>query len=475
MTMAIDALTTLLGAAGLITNPADLSRYAADASVQGPDMPLAVLRPKTTDEASKAVAICAQAGIPMVPQGGRTGLSGGAVPPAGAVVISTERMSGVIAVNTQAMTLTAWAGTPLQVVQEAARAQGLDYPVDIGARGSATIGGTVATNAGGIRVLRHGMTRRHVLGLEIVLPDGAVLSRMRGLVKDNAGYDLCQPFIGSEGTLGLITQVMVQLCPDEPFSALALLSLRDHAAALDCLVAARSRFGDRLSAFEGMWPDYLDAVCTTWSLVPAPFATPGFAVLLELRARADAQLDGFQDWLGELMEAGLVDDGIVARSHDEERRLWALREAVGEVDAQLGPHISFDLSVAVDQLGQFCHACDRKLRGVQAAGQVIKVGHLGDGNVHILVAHDGSDASVTAISRSVYCVLREYNGSVTAEHGVGRSKRDWLTACRDPVEMIALRRQKQIWDPKSLMNPHSILDLRASNTATLIRQPHRSA
>lgn len=455
---AMTSLEALLGQAGLLRDRADLARYAADAAGSGAELPLAVLRPGSTEQTARAVALCASAGLAMVPQGGRTGLSAGAVPPAGSVVISVERMRGIIAIDHNAMTLTAWAGTPLQHIQEEARAQSLSYPVDLGARGTATIGGTVATNAGGIRVFRYGMTRRHVLGLEVVLADGTILSRMSGLAKDNAGYDLCQPFIGSEGTLGIVTKVILQLGPDEPFSALALLAVEDHAVALECLAAARDRFGERLSAFEGMWPDYVDAICRTWRLVSEPFSGHrGFCVLMELRGRAEAQLDGFEDWLGALMERGLVQDGILARSLEEERRLWALREAVGEVDAAMGSHISFDLSVSPSDLGRFCSACDAALALLPEAGQVIKVGHLGDGNVHLLVAHDGSDKAIKAISKTVYDVVATSRGSVTAEHGVGRIKRDWLAACRDPVELTVMRAIKQALDPRGLMNPGAVI------------------
>jgi FAD/FMN-containing dehydrogenase len=455
---AMTSLEALLGQAGLLCDRADLARFAADATGAGAELPLAVLRPASTEQTAQAVALCAAAGLAMVPQGGRTGLSAGAVPPAGSVVISAERMRGIIAIDRNAMTLTAWAGTPLQQIQEEARTQGLDYPVDLGARGTATIGGTVATNAGGIRVLRYGMTRRHVLGLEVVLADGTLLSRMGGLAKDNAGYDLCQLFIGSEGTLGIVTKVMLQLCPNEPFSALALLAVHDHEAAVECLAAARDRFGERLSAFEGMWPDYMDAVCRTWRLVPDPFAGHrSFCVLMELRGRKTAQLDGFEDWLGAMMERGLVQDGILAQSLEEERRLWVLREAVGEVDAAMGPHISFDLSVAPGDLGRFCTACDAALAPLPQARQVIKVGHLGDGNVHLLVAHDGSEKATKAISEVVYDVVRAGRGSVTAEHGVGRIKRDWLAACRDPAELTVMRAIKQALDPRGLMNPGAVI------------------
>lgn len=446
-------LERLLGQAGLLREPADLERYSTDASGLRAGLPLAVLRPATTADCAAAVGICAAAGLGMVPQGGRTGLSGGGVALPGAVILSTERLRGC-QIDPQAMTLTAGAGTPLQQVQEAARAVGLEYPVDIGARGTATIGGTVATNAGGIRVLRHGMTRRHVLGLEAVLPDGRVYGRMNGLVKDNAGYDLSQLFIGSEGSLGVITRVVLQLCPHEAQSALILLACDSHAAAMNCLAAARAAFGERLSAFEGMWPDYWTAICRDWRLAASPFdADYGFYVLMELTARQAEDLAGLKDWLGDQMERGLIRDGVLARSVEEERRLWSLREAVGEVDAAMGPHISFDLSVAPAELGRFCDRADVVLAECPAATGWIKVGHIGDGNVHLLVAHGDDPADKAQIEAAVYALAGARGGSITAEHGIGRLKRAWHGTCRGPVELALSRAVKTAVDPRGLMNP----------------------
>ncbi|CUH80661.1 FAD-binding oxidoreductase [Tropicibacter naphthalenivorans] len=338
---AIAEFAEALGAKGVLSAPEDCARYALDQSGLTGMPPLAVLRPATTAEVAAALAICTRHGIAVVPQGGRTGLSGGACSPAGAVVLSTERMSGVIEVDPDAMTLTAWAGTPLETVQEAARAAGLDYPVDIGARGSATIGGTIATNAGGIRVLQHGMTRANVLGLEAVLADGAVISRLGKTVKDNSGFDLKQVFIGSEGTLGVVTRAVLQLRQPGPQSALALLALPSHDAALACLGAGRKRFGARLA--------------------PLP----------------------------------------------------------------------------------------------QARG-TLKVGHVGDGNVHLLVAHDGSAQAEARIEAEIYALLRDWDGAVTAEHGIGRIKAQWIGHSRSNAEVAMMRALKTQLNPLGLLNPGAV-------------------
>lgn len=455
----VERLKALLSPAELLATPQDCERYASDQSGLEGALPLAVLRPASVETLSRAMALCAEAGIAMIPQGGRTGLSAGGCAVAGSVVLSSERMTGVIEVDPDAMTLTAWAGTPLQVVQEAARAHGLDYPVDIGARGTATLGGTIATNAGGIRVLRNGMTRQNVLGLEAVLADGRVVSRLGKLVKDNAGLDLKQLFIGSEGILGVITRAVVQLRPYAPQSALALLALPDHAAALRCLASARSRFAERLSAFEGMWPDYWTFVCHRTSLTRSPFSGEhGFYVLIEVEVPTDGADDTLERWFEDLFEAGLVEDGVLAQSLAEMNGLWRIREAVGDVDADFGPHINFDLGIAPSRLGLFCDACDAILADTDGVTGTLKVGHIGDGNVHLLVAHEEDDAAAEEIERRVYGLVSQWDGTVTAEHGIGRIKRAWLRCSRSQEEIALIRMIKAQLDPKGLLNPGVMIE-----------------
>ncbi|MEQ5871455.1 FAD-binding oxidoreductase [Sagittula sp. NFXS13] len=454
---AVNALAEALGPKGLLRDHGDCDRYASDQSGLLGDRPVAVLRPASTEDVSRALAICSQYRIGVVPQGGRTGLSGGACSPQGAVVLSTERMSGVVEIDREAMTLTAWAGTPLEAVQDAARAAGLDYPVDIGARGSATIGGTIATNAGGIRVLQHGMTRANVLGLEAVLADGSVVSRLGKTVKDNSGFDLKQLFIGSEGTLGVVTKAVLQLRRHVPQSALALFALPNHAAALACLAAARQRLGTRIRAFEGMWPDYWDFVCHETSLATAPIAgRHGFYLLIEVEAEAAETNEELEMFFAELFEQGLVEDGVLAKSLAEMQALWSVREAVGEVDDDFGHHVNFDIGVSPSDLGAFCDAADAVLATLPDALGVLKVGHVGDGNVHLLVAHNGSSAAEDQVEAAIYGLLREWQGAVTAEHGVGRIKSRWLGHCRSPEELALMRGLKAQMDPLGILNPSAL-------------------
>lgn len=454
---AVKELAEVLGPKGILTEQGDCARYASDQSGLLGVAPLAVLRPASTDEVSRALAICSHYRIGVVPQGGRTGLSGGACSPQGAVVLSTERMSGILEIDEEAMTLTALAGTPLETVQNAARAVGLAYPVDIGARGTATIGGTIATNAGGIRVLQHGMTRANVLGLEVVLADGAVVSRLGKTVKDNSGFDLKQIFIGSEGTLGVVTRAVLQLRRNVPQSALALFALPDHAAALKCLAAARQSFGSRIMAFEGMWPDYWNFVCHETSLATAPFAhRHGFYVLIEIEAETADSGEELEALFADLFEAKVVEDGVLAKSLGEMRSLWRVREAVGEVDDDFGHHINFDIGVSPSALGRFCDAADALLATLPQVAGVLKVGHVGDGNVHLLVAHDSTSAADDQIEAAIYGLLRAWDGAVTAEHGIGRIKARWMGHSRTPEEIALMRGLKAQVDPLEILNPGAL-------------------
>lgn len=454
---ALAELGHALGPSALLTAPADCDRYASDQSGLSGARALAVLRPATTLEVSQALEICTRHRMAVVPQGGRTGLSGGACSLAGSVVLSTERMRGVIELDREAMSMTVWAGTPLETVQVAAREAGLDYPIDIGSRGTATIGGTIATNAGGIRVLQHGMTRQNVLGLETVLVDGTVLSRLSKTVKDNSGLDLNQLMIGSEGTLGVVTRAVLQLRRHIPRSALALIAMPDHAAALSCLSAAYRRFGSRISAFEGMWPDYWDYVCHHTNLAAAPISgRHGFYALIEWELDGSEQEDALEDFLAELIETGGAEDGVLAKSLAEMRALWKIREAVGEVDPDFGPHINFDIGVAPSALGNFCDAADVVLAGLADATGTLKVGHIGDGNVHLLVAHGGSVEAQERIEEAIYGLLHDWQGAITAEHGIGRLKARWLHHSRSRGEIAAMCALKAQFDPLGILNPGTL-------------------
>lgn len=452
---ALKRLKAELGDQGFLHRPEDLERYTGDASTEPHCAPLAVLRPRDTDELVKAVRLCNEHELPIVPQGGLTGLSGGAVPLSDGVALSTDRMCGIISVDPDNFCLTAWAGTPLETVQNAARGFGLEYPVDIGARGSATVGGTIATNAGGIRVIRHGMTRQHVLGLEVVLADGTVLSNLRSMIKDNAGFDLKQIFIGSEGTLGIITRAVLKLSPAPTQRNTALLGLADYASGLACLASARRCFEAQLTAFEGMWPRYWELATSMKLGGRAPLKRGhGLYVLIET---SGGDLAAFEKWLADCFEAGLVEDGAIAQSLSDVDDFWSLREAVGEVDHVIGPHLNFDVGLAPSLLGEFVSACEAALTGLTTS-PTIYVGHIGDGNLHVLVPiPEHTKDHVWEVEKRVFGILSEREGTVTAEHGVGSLKREWLNRTRGPEEIRIMRHLKMCLDPKSLLNPGKVI------------------
>ncbi|SON56650.1 putative FAD-linked oxidoreductase [Hartmannibacter diazotrophicus] len=456
---ALDALAALLGESGILLGPADCARYATDVSGERGELPRAVLRPANTQDLSEVMRLCHRHGLPVVPQGGRTGLSGGASCLDGNLVLSLERMTGVIAIDPDALTLVAWAGTPLQTVQEAARERGLEYPVDIGSRSTATIGGTIATNAGGIRVIRHGMTRQNILGLEVVLANGTILSDLNELPKNNAGYDLKQLFIGSEGTLGIVTRAVMKLVPATTHANTALLGLSDYGAALDLLGSARRRFGPQLVAFEGMWPSYWDFVCEEAKLVRPPLSgRHGLYVLLETAHEGASGEEAFEAWLGHCLENELVEDGVIAKSLAETRSIWAVREAVGELDAAFGAHINFDLGIVPSRLGSFIEACDRALAAFVDC-RSLHVGHMGDGNLHLIVSTGSrGPQEVHEIENVIYGLVGEWHGTVTAEHGVGTLKRHWLSRCRDESQIAVMTRLKALFDPFGRLNPGKIFE-----------------
>lgn len=457
---AFSELRAALGPAGFLAGNDIPSRNHADSSVLPSQRPLAVLRPASTDEVSAAFAIISRHGLAVTTQGGLTGLCGGGTPVAGSLALSLERMVGVEEIDGRAMTLTARAGTPLEVMQRAAEAEGFLFPVDFGARGTATAGGIVATNAGGNRVLRYGMTRASVLGLEAVLADGTVLGSLNKMLKNNAGPDLKQLFVGSEGLFGVVTRVVFALQPLPRWTGLALIATRDFEAAADILASARADLGPMLSAFEVMWPDY-------WTMVTAnvpgrrdPFADRhGLYLLIEGHGR-DAARDGaaFEAFLEGIYEAGLVDDAMLAQSLADMEAFWAIRDASAEIEPVLGEHESFDVGLPPGEVGRFVEACRAALARELPTSQTVFFGHAADGNIHVMASvSEPGPAGHHAVESVVYGVTRSFSGSVSAEHGIGALKRGWLAHSRSPAEIALMKRLKAALDPHGLLNPGKVL------------------
>ena len=434
------------------------ARNRQDASRAPATCPRALLLPRTSQQVALVLSLCHAHHQAVVPQGGLTGLVKAAHPGGDEIAVSLERMVGIEEIDPQAGTMTVLAGTPLVSVQSAADAHGFLYGVDLGARGSCTIGGTIATNAGGNQVLRYGMTRQNVLGLEVVLADGRIVSSLNKMLKNNSGYDWTQMMIGSEGTLGIVTRAVLALRPKPQAIQTALLALPSLPAAIRLLREAERRLPGGLLVFEAMWDDFLSVAVERIGLAQ-PFARSyPLCVLLEVPTTGQAaDQEQFVTVLGAFAEEGLIEDAIIAQSEKDRARLWAYRESPYEYGRCLPPLIGFDVSLPI---GCFEETVARIKQDVaQHWPQAINVtfGHLADSNLHMIMAVDGlNDAVKHAIEDLVYHHVAAVSGSVSAEHGIGRSKRAYLSLCRSDAELSVMKAMKQALDPHGVMSPGRI-------------------
>ncbi len=457
----LNDLRDRLGPAAVLIGPEVPERNRNDWSTQAPARPLAVVRPCDAEELSQAVAGCVRAGLPMVPQGGLTGLCGGARPEDGWVALSLERMVGVEEIDPASATMTVRAGTPLEAVQRAADDAGFFFALDLGARGSCAIGGNLSTNAGGNRVIRYGMTRDMVLGLEVVLPDGTVMTSLNKMLKNNAGYDLKHLFIGSEGTLGIITRVVLRLFPKPACTMSAVCAVENFQRVVDLLGQARSGLGPLLSAFEVMWPDYMDVV-TGRVGVRSPVSSGHSHYILVEAQGTDPALDAprFQQWLERLLENGLIADAAVAQSVADTRSFWALRDACAEFFPALGPHVSYDVGLAVARTDDYVRQCKAALAERIPGCESVYYGHIGDGNLHLVAWVPGLTVEAqpkAAMDETIYDLVRAFGGTVSAEHGIGTVKKRWLGHARSPEEIALMRTLKAALDPAGLLNPGKVV------------------
>jgi FAD/FMN-containing dehydrogenase len=429
------------------TDPDVTAAYARDWTGAYEGDALAVVRPASAPEVAAVITACAAAGVAVVPQGGNTGLVGGSVPgPEGAVVLSTRRLSSLGAVDGVAGQVTAGAGATLEAVQAHARAAGFEVPVDLAARGSATIGGMVATNAGGVHVMRYGTMRRNVTGVEAVTGDGRVLSHLAGLDKDNTGYDLAALLCGSEGTLGVVTAARVRLVPRPRHRVTALLALPDLTAAVACLGRLRATV-DGLDAAEYFVRAGLEVVTSRFGLAD-PFPHPHGAYLL---VEAAGSRDPADELTAALASAPEVSDAAVATGGRQREELWQLRDLHTEAVATLGAPRKFDVTVPVAAVPEFVAAACAL--AASAGATVHHWGHLGDGNVHCNVLGTTSDE----LDGPLLAVVAGLGGSISAEHGIGRLKRPWLHLSRSPDEIRAFRAIKAALDPAGILNPGVLL------------------
>ena len=433
------------------------ARNHADSSRLTPTAPAILLLPRSTQDVAAALTLCHAAGQPVVTQGGLTGLAGGAHPHKAEVALSLERMSGIEEIDLVAGTLTALAGTPLHLIQDAAEEAGFLCGIDLGARGSCTIGGNVATNAGGNRVLRYGMTRRNVLGLEAVLADGTVVTSLNKMLKNNAGYDWTQLMIGTEGTLGVVTRVVLALHPRPAGIAAALVAVPDFEAIVRVQRALERDLPGGLLVFEAMWREMI-ALATGPCGLPRPFAGEHEAALLIEVAGGEGATAELEAVLGRLYEDGTVADALIAQSEGDRNRFWSYRESPYEYDKVFGPHVSFDISIPRARMAEAVAGLRTRVHEVWSDATTAIFGHVADSNLHVAVIRPGLARSTrTAIEPVVYETVARFAGSVSAEHGIGRNKRDYLHLSRSAAEIALMRTLKRSLDPRDILNPGRVL------------------
>ena len=461
MTELLTALHEVVGNGGVLTG-ADVANRASGIWRSAGIEAQAILRPRDTGEVSRILALCNAARQPVVAHGGLTGLVEGAVSAPGEVVLSLERMNAIEGVNAVERTMTVQAGAVLEAVQNAAEAEGLLYPLDIGGRGSCTVGGNIATNAGGNRVIRYGMTRDMVLGVEAVLADGTVVSAMNEMIKNNAGYDVKQLFIGSEGSLGVVTRAVLRLRerPRSQETMLVAVESFDKVAAL--LKAMDAKLGGTLSAFEVLWNNFYRLVTTPPAAQQPPLKQdyPYYALVEAMGGDADADRARLQSAFEEAYEDGLIADAVVASSEAQRQALWALRDDVEQVN-QYQPMFIFDVSLRLSKMEAYVAEVNRRLE--DAFGEYVNFtfGHIGDGNIHFGTSAGSDEGAHDAVKRAVYEPLAAIGGSISAEHGIGLDKKKYLHLSRNAEEVALMRTLKRALDPNGILNRGKIFDLAA--------------
>jgi len=453
----IAELRQALGDASVRTGAETPARNRSDAAAEHSVLPKALLLPRTTAEVAAALAICNTAGQPVVPQGGMTGLVDASRPGADEVAISLERMSGVEEIDPISGTITALAGTPLETIQKAAEAAGMMIGIDLGARGSCTIGGNVATNAGGNSVLRFGMTRANVRGLEAVLADGRVIRSKSKMVKNNTGFDWPQLLVGSEGTLGIITRVTLTLHPRPAALSTALVMVPDTAAALALLRDLGTRLPGGLMVFEAMWKE-IYAIATGRMGLSAPFPAADAVYLLIEAPETGPAGSALTEALHANMEAGRITDAAIAQSQADRKRFWALRESIYDHNRIFPRTVGFDVSFSLDRIGAAVEELRRRIEAAFPGAAWVVFGHLADCNLHVnIMAEPAGPQTRKRAEELVYGLVGELGGSVSAEHGIGRAKAAYLRLTRSPEELQLMAQIKQTLDPKNILSPGRVL------------------
>ena len=459
-------ITEIVDESGVLTGEAVRERVA----VWGTNQPMeakAIVRPSMADEVSAVLKLCHAEGQAVVPQGGMTGLVRGGMPNQQEIALSMERMNKIIEIDYDTATMTVETGVTLQTAQEAADAHGLMLPLDLGARGSATIGGNLSTNAGGNRVIRYGMMRDMVLGLEAVFADGTMLSSLHKILKNNTGYDLKQLFIGGEGTLGIVTKAVLRLRPKPLSQNTAFVAVDGFNNVTQLLRDLDGRLSGTLSAFEVLWSSAYEILTGEFSQnsKPLPLGPSHFILIEALGGDPESDQDRFENALGKAMEDGLVVDALIAQSEADRQSFWNVRDDIPAIrDAfRNGGQVSFDVSVPISEMEDYLTTVEANLKARWPHAQFISFGHLGDSNLH-LGAHIGPETAAHHhdIEEIVFGPLQGRGGSISAEHGIGLLKREFLGLSRSPEEIAVMRAMKLALDPKNILNPGKIFALEAN-------------
>lgn len=456
MAAIVHGLADILGEGGVLHGEEVLTRAEGWAS---PDncKALAIVRPQSTQEVSRVIALCHRERVEVVPYGGGTGLVRGAIAGREQILLSLERMQRIESLSVTDRTAVVEAGVTLQALQTAVDAQDLFFPLDLGARGSATIGGNIATNAGGNRVIRFGMMRDMVLGLEAVLPDGTVMSSMNRMIKNNSGYDLKQLMIGSEGTLGVVTRAVLRLREKCPAKGVALVSARSFEDVIYMFRHLDRWLAGSLSAFEVMWREFYDTVVGKRNATPPLKGGAPYYILVESICGSMAPEQTFESVLAALASENRIMDAVIAASQAQCDAIWGIRDDV-EALMSIGPLVMFDVSLPISRMAGYVAHLRGQLAERWPQSDCIVWGHIGDCNLHIWVSVGELSAEIRAsVCEIVYAPLAEYDGAISAEHGIGEEKRDYLGYTRSSAEIEIMCRLKSHFDPANIMNPGKIL------------------
>jgi FAD/FMN-containing dehydrogenase len=464
----LEILSAIAGQNAIITDADTMAPHLTDWRGRYHGDALAVVKPNSTEQVAAIVKACVENRTTIVPQGGNTGLCGGSVPAenSNAIVLNLTRMNKVRAIDLDNNTITVEAGCVLAHLQQIARENDRLFPLSLAAEGSCTIGGNLSTNAGGTAVLRYGNTRELTLGLEVVLPDGQIWSGLRGLRKDNTGYDLKQLFIGAEGTLGIVTAAVLKLFPQPKSSATAFVGVTSPSQALQLFNQLRANCAERLTGFELVSRRCLDFVLRHIPNTHDPLITPfPWYILIELSESAATlnAADMLEEELGIALEKSAAVDAVVAKSSAQSQALWALRENISEAQRFEGASIKHDVSVPISAVPEFVTRASTALEAAFRGIRIVAFGHMGDGNLHFNVSRPLSQSDLDFFAQShgineiVHDLVHLMNGSISAEHGLGQLKRDEITRYKSKLELDLMRTVKRAWDPLGMMNPSKVI------------------